>query len=193
LRSIGKLGRGQRGRAERVLVDPRVRLLQPLDLAAQRRRERVQVMRERRRLCLHAMRVGGDDRFRVPVRQGEQPIAGGHQSLEFLEQPVAQVQARDGRRDVLAAATTVKARGLLARGGDELRFVIQVVGRAPRGRSALLLDHPRHPLRDRGRYRARHDPGLVEHDDRRLVDLVEELDRAPAATEHFVDVQLGHV
>ena len=72
---------GERGGAQRIAVDARIRLLHALDLAAQRRREREQVMRERRGLRLHAVRIGGNDRFGVTARDGEQLLAGGRPAL----------------------------------------------------------------------------------------------------------------
>ena len=120
--------RCERGGTQGIAVDPPIRLLHPLCLSAQRRRQREQVMRERRGLRLHAVRIGGNDRFGVPARHREQLVAGGHQRFNFLEQTVAQVHARDGRRDVLAASAGVQARCVRAGGRDEPRLVVEIVG-----------------------------------------------------------------
>jgi hypothetical protein len=72
--------------------------------------------------------------------------------------------------------------------GGKSRLVIQVIRRTDSRRFALLIDHTRNSARDHDRDLARHDRGLVEHDERGLVDLVEKLDRSPAAAENLIDV-----
>ncbi|MNC86326.1 hypothetical protein D3C83_19780 [compost metagenome] len=130
----------------------------------------------------------------MPACHGEELVAGGRERFELLQQSVPQVHARNGGGDVLAATPGVQARGIRAHDCGEPRLVVQVVGRAPRRRPAVKLDDQHDAPRDRGSDRVRDDPGLVQHDDGRLVDLVEELDRAPAAAEHLVDVErAGHL
>ena len=61
-------------------------------------------------------------------------------------------------------------------------------------RQAFLRDHACDAVGDAVRGLARDEPRLREHDDARLVDLIEEFDRAAAAAEDFVDVVgFGHV
>ena len=134
------------------------------------------------------MRVRGNDGFGVPARHCKKLVAGRYERFQFPEQPVAQVHARDRRGDVLAASAGVQARSVWTDDSSEPGLVVEVVGRAVRRRGALLRDHLRDSLGDRARNRVRDDAGLVQHDDGRLVDLIEKLDRSPAAAEHFVDV-----
>ena len=65
----GKARCAERRRPERAPIDPRIGFLQPLRIPFEGRREREQVMGERGRLRLHAVRVTGDHRRRVLLGQ----------------------------------------------------------------------------------------------------------------------------
>jgi hypothetical protein len=67
------------------------------------------IVRERRGLRLHAVRIGRNDRFGVIAREREHFFARARQRLELPKKAVAQVHAGDRRRDVLAAAPRVQA------------------------------------------------------------------------------------
>ena len=123
-----KARRGERGGPQRVPVDARVHLLQALGLAAERRFERGKVVRERRGLRLHPVGVGGDDGFRVPASEGEELLARGDQRLAHPGESVAQVHARNRRRDVLAASPGVQPRGIRTHNCSEPGFVVEIVG-----------------------------------------------------------------
>ena len=104
---MGKTGGGERRRAQRVAVDALIGLAQALRLACEGGGQRVQVMREGGGLRLHAVGVGGDDGFGMLRRELERFVARDDQRVDFLQQAVAQIHARDGGGDVLTAASTV--------------------------------------------------------------------------------------
>ena len=134
-------------------------------------------MRQRRRLRLHAMGVGRDDRLLVLRRERQQLLPGGAQAVEDVEQPLAQLHAGARRAEILAAAPGMEARGVGTGRGDEVFFEDQIVARTLAARLVALRDHLHDPLGDLRGERRRHDPGLVQHHDRRLVHHPEEIER----------------
>ena len=152
-------------------------------------------MRKGRRLCLHAVGVGGDDGFDMLFGAFEQAFAQVDQRFDGLQQTIPQVHPRDGGGEILPAAAGVQARGFLTGDFDQPRFVIEIVGGSARREAFFagffIVDDRCDAFCDALRDILRHDAGFGEHDDRRLVDVVEEFDRAAAAAEGGVDIEGG--
>jgi hypothetical protein len=138
-------------------------------------------VRKRGRLRLHTVGVSGNDGLLVLAGDGEQLFPRDHQSFVFPQKPVAQRHACDGRADILTTSTDVKPRGILSDDGNQLWFEIEIIGRAWSARGVLVRDHLPDAICNAGGDRSRHESALLQHDDRCLVDLIEEFDRPTTA------------
>ena len=189
-----KTRRRQRRCAQRIHVDACIRLAQPLRFTRQCCAQCVQVMREGGRLRLHAVGISGDDGFDMQRRQRQRLFTREVQRTDFLQQAITQIHARHRRGEILPTAPTVQARSVRAHHGGQTRFVIKVIGRTARHTRGLhLFDDCLDAGGDARRRGARHDAHFGQHDDTRLVDLIEKRRRASAAAEGFVDIERATV
>ena len=130
-------------------------------------------MAEGRRLRLHAVGIGGDDRIGLPLRDIQEGGAGLVQGLGEVEQPVALVELQHGRDDVLTAAAGMHPGGVRSGDGGDQRLDPQVVvgplGPRPGGIRRDLIERAGDPRAEI----ARHDAGLYGHHQGGAVDGVD--------------------
>ena len=119
--------RPERRRAEGREVQARPGLAQAVRVARERPCIAEEIVAEGRRLGLHAVGVGGDDRVRLALRHREQGRAGRIQGLGQGEEAVALLQLQHRRDDVLAAAAGMHPRGVRTGDGGDQRLDLQVV------------------------------------------------------------------